>query len=143
QGEELVVAASVERELLDLMLIDDAGGFLRGEVNAGRRGADDDLLADRLDTESEVHLEALPDDKRDAALFLRGKTTAADGDGVAANGDRRRSVATIGSGCDGAGVAGVKVAHNNSGPGDGGLAGIGDDSMQGCANDLRMRGKRG
>src|SRR6185437_1742480 len=77
QGEELVVAASVERELLDLMLIDDAGGFLRGEVNAGRRGADDDLLADRLDTESEVHLEALPDDKRDAALFLRGTTTAA------------------------------------------------------------------
>ena len=54
EGDELVVAAAVEGELLDLALVDEAGGLLGGEVDDGWRVVDGDLLIDCVDGEGDV-----------------------------------------------------------------------------------------
>ena len=95
EGEQFVVAAAVEGKLLDLALVDEAGGLLRGGVHAGIGGVDFDGLLDGGNTEDEVELKALADGEGDAGLLLRRETVVLYRNGVGADWDGGRKEAAF------------------------------------------------
>ncbi len=115
EGEQFVVAAAVERKLLDLALVDEAGGLLRGGVHAGIGGVDFDGLLDGGNTEDEVELKALADGEGDAGLLLRREPVVLYLNGVGADWDGGRKETAFGVGGEGARRAGFNLADGGGG----------------------------
>src|SRR6185437_14082243 len=94
EGEELVVAAAVERELFDLARVDDAGGLFSGEIDAERLRADvDGVVAG--DCECDVEIDRLADGEREIDELVVGKAGRFCGESVTASGDRDRGEAAV------------------------------------------------
>jgi hypothetical protein len=117
--------------------VDEAGGLLGGEVDDGRVVVDGDVLGDAGEREREIDKLRLADGERDSGAALLAESGGVGGDGVAADGDRRRGVAAIGAGLEMALVARLVVVDQDGGVGDGCAGGVGDCAGDGSADDLR------
>jgi hypothetical protein len=73
EGHELVVGAAVEGEILDLALVDEAGGLLGGGVDDGGGVGDGDDLGGSGDSEGEVDGLALAYGEGDVFAVLGGE----------------------------------------------------------------------
>ena len=136
EGQQLVEAAAVERELLDLALVDETGGLLRSGVHDRVAGLDYNRFADRAHAQSEVHLHALPDDQHDAGLSLRLKAVVRRRDRVVADGNAGRCVAAVGAGDERAREAGVGLADGDGSAADCGPVGVVNGAANVAANNL-------
>ena len=137
EGEELIVAAAVEREFLYLTLVDQAGGLLRTGVHDRITGADDNRFMHRADAEREIYLHALPDGELDSGLLLRLKALVRGRDRVGADGDRGRGVAAVATGNKRTREAGVGLADGNGCAGHRGSGGVVYDAANVAADNLR------
>ena len=88
QCEQLVVAASVERKLLHLARIDQAGDLVGGKIDGGGNVLHGDgLAADDLERQRQV--QGLAHGERDAGALVAAEAAGVDADGVAPDGDGR------------------------------------------------------
>ena len=113
EGDELVVAAAVEGELLDLARVDEAGGLLGGGVDGGGCVFDVDGLAAPVTESVMGRSRDWPTVSGDAGALVGGEACGVGGDGVGADGDGGSGEAAGGVGEEGALVAGVVVVDED------------------------------
>ena len=120
QSEKLVVAAAVERQVLYLLLTDQAGDVFIGDGDEVGMLGDGDALPQLSDAEGDVHFDARADDERNACSGLSLEAGFFHGDGVAADGKQRGVVTALDIGDQIAGRAGFRVLHFDGGGRNGG-----------------------
>ena len=119
EGDQLVVAAAVQRQISDLAFIHQPGDLLRGLVHRRSGGLHRDHLLQFPHRQREIHHRGLADHQVDPGFHLRGEARFFGGDLVMANGDGRSRIAAAIVGNQLAFGAGLQTFHGDSGGGNG------------------------
>ena len=135
QQKQLIVAASVERELLDLACIDQAGYLVGGDIDGGGNVPHGDGFA-AGDADRQGQVEGLTDGERDAGAFVGGEAAGVDADGVVPDGHGRGGKRANAAGCERALYTGVVVVNHDFGVGDDRATGISHSAGDGAADHL-------
>jgi hypothetical protein len=124
--------------LLDLVLVDEAGDLLCGEIDYGGSVFDGNLLIDGVDSEFDVDLLALAYGEGDSGAALGGEAGELDCDGVGTDRDGGGGEAAIGAGGEAALVASLVVVDEDLGVGQARTGGVGDGARESSAYYLSV-----
>ena len=131
QGDQFVVAASVERQLLYLTLTHEPGGLLRRHAHHIRMLFDRHTLLQPADHKGQIHGGLLSHNQANSGLYLGCETCFLSGDFVASDRDRWSVIPPAAVRYKFARSAGFRVLHRHRNSGNGSPSGVGDDTGNG------------